>query len=143
MQQSILQQAQAAAAARTSPARPTRRPACKLPTSPLPMQPRTTCAFLPLPAYGDTYGEIRHEKDGLGSSACVTDDCRINIHINQFNQRLSQIFTPALRQQIQSVQDNRPPPPPYIPPSLGGEEGARPPPPLNVVIQVVGSRGDV
>lgn len=34
-------------------------------------------------------------------------------------------------------------PPGYIPPSLGGLPGQVRPPPLNVVIQVVGSRGDV
>jgi UDP:flavonoid glycosyltransferase YjiC (YdhE family) len=48
-----------------------------------------------------------------------------------------------LRHHIQSAQDDQPPPPPYIPPSLGGEDGISPPPRLNVVIQVVGSRGDV
>jgi hypothetical protein len=34
-------------------------------------------------------------------------------------------------------------PPAYIPPSLGGQPGQTPPPRLNVVIQIVGSRGDV
>ena len=34
-------------------------------------------------------------------------------------------------------------PPAYIPPSLGGLPGQTPPPRLNVVIQIVGSRGDV
>jgi len=34
-------------------------------------------------------------------------------------------------------------PPAYIPPALGGRPGESPPPPLNVVIHVVGSRGDV
>ncbi|OAR05797.1 hypothetical protein LLEC1_04639 [Akanthomyces lecanii] len=97
----------------------------------------------PPPAYGGAPGEIRAEKDGLGTSANVTDDGRVNIRINQLNRRLFQIFTPAIAQQAQSVQDTPSPPPPYIPPSLGGGEGVAPPPPLNVVIQVVGSRGDV
>lgn len=129
-----------------------------MPPRPIPQDPREQEALLqetdlispnaaeddlPPPAYGDTYGEIGNEKDGLGTSVRVTDDGRVNIRINQFNRRLSQIFTPAVRQQVQSVQDSRPPPPPYIPPSLGGDEGVPPPPPLNVVIQVVGSRGDV
>lgn len=41
--------------------------------------------------------------------------------------------------------DQLPDPPPidYIPQSLGGLPGQAPPPPLNVVIHVVGSRGDV
>ncbi len=97
----------------------------------------------PPPAYGDAPGEIHAEKDGLGTSANVTVDGRVNIRINQLNRRLSQICTPAIAQQAQSVQDTPSPPPVYIPPSLGGSEGVAPPPPLNVVIQVVGSRGDV
>ncbi|OCK75557.1 glycosyltransferase family 1 protein [Lepidopterella palustris CBS 459.81] len=143
VQQSILQQAQAAAAAaaQTDPARPTRQEALLQKTDLLTSDEAED--DIPPPTYGEIYGEIRDEKNGLGTSARVTDDGRVNIRINQFNRRLSQIFTPALRQQVQSVQDSRPPPLPYIPPSLGGEEGVPPPPPLNIVIQVVGSRGDV
>lgn len=141
MQQSMLQQPQATAAAQTDPARPTRQEALLHETDLI--TPDAAEDDMPPPVYGDIYGEIRNEEDGLGTSACVTDDGRVNIRINQFNRRLSQIFTPALRQQVQSVQDSRPPPSPYVPPSLGGEEGVPPPPPLNIVIQVVGSRGDV
>ncbi|KAJ6786514.1 hypothetical protein PWT90_09429 [Aphanocladium album] len=97
----------------------------------------------PPPAYGEAPGQIRAEKDGLGTTASVTEDGRVNIRINQLNRRLSQIFSPALAQQAQTAEDIPAPPPPYIPPSLGGSEGVAPPPPLNVVIQVVGSRGDV
>lgn len=52
---------------------------------------------------------------------------------------------PALRSQLSIVaQENEQPlPPGYIPPALGGLPGQVPPPPLNVVIHVVGSRGDV
>jgi len=141
VQQSILQQAQAAAAAQIDPARPMRQEAL-LQTTDL-ITPDAAEDIIPPPAYGDIHGEIRNEKDGLGTIASVTDDGRVNIRINQFNRRLSQIFTPAIHEHVQSVQDSRPPPPPYIPPSLGGEEGVPPPPPLNIVIQVVGSRGDV
>ncbi|KAM5341392.1 hypothetical protein ACJ41O_014423 [Fusarium nematophilum] len=141
MQQSIIRQAEAAITAQTNPSRPTRQEALLQMTDLV--TPDAAEDDMPPPAYGDSYGEIRNEKDGLGTSARVTDDGRVNIRINQLNRRLSQIFTPALRQQVQSDQDSRPPPPPYIPPSLGGEEGVPPPPPLNVVIQVVGSRGDV
>jgi UDP:flavonoid glycosyltransferase YjiC (YdhE family) len=142
VQQSMLQQAQAAAAAaQIDPARPTRQEALLQNTDLI--TPGAAEDDMPPPAYGDMYGEIRNEQDGLGTSARVTDDGRVNIHINQFNRHLAQIFTPALRQHVQSVKDSRPPPPPYISPSLGGEEGDPPPPALNVVIQVVGSRGDV
>jgi UDP:flavonoid glycosyltransferase YjiC (YdhE family) len=135
--QSILQQAEAAIAAQTHPTRPTIQEALLQETGLIDAAEDD----VPPPAYGDIYGEIRDKKDGLG--ARVTDDGRVNIRINQLNRRLSQVFTPALRQHVQSVQDSRPPPLPYIPPSLGGEEGVPPPPPLNIVIQVVGSRGDV
>ncbi|KAJ4342529.1 hypothetical protein N0V95_006930 [Ascochyta clinopodiicola] len=139
--QSVLQQAQAASAAQTDSARSTRREAL-LQEADL-ITPDATEENMPPPSYGQIHGEIRDEKNGHGPSAFVTDDGRVNIRINQFSRRLSQVFTPALHQHVQSVKDDLPPPPPYIPPSLGGGEGFRPPPPLNIVIQVVGSRGDV
>jgi UDP:flavonoid glycosyltransferase YjiC (YdhE family) len=141
IQQSILQQAEAAAAAQINPARHTRQ---DVPLEKVDLiTPDKDLDETPPPPYGDSYGEIRNEKDGLDTSASVTDDGRVNIRINSLNRRLSQVFSPDLRQQIQSVQDSRPPPPAYIPPSLGGKDGVPPPPSLNVVIQVVGSRGDV
>lgn len=137
VQLSILQQVEAVVGAQTNPARSTRQETLLQETDLI----HAAEDGMPPPAYGTIYGEIRDEKGGLG--ARVTDDGRVNIRINQFNRRLSQVFTPALRQHVQSVQDSLPPPLPYIPPSLGGKEGVSPPPPLNVVIQVVGSRGDV
>lgn len=53
------------------------------------------------------------------------------------------MLAPALRHQLDLSGDEAVPPPPYIPPSLGGLPGQTPPPPLNIVIHVVGSRGDV
>ncbi|KAG4441096.1 hypothetical protein IFR05_003450 [Cadophora sp. M221] len=141
MLQSILEQAQAAAASQsshTSSPRHSQRQEALLGETDL-LTPEAS-NDLPPPAYGDVYGEIQDKKDGL--DALVTDDGRVNIRINQFNRRLSQVFTPALRQHVQSVEECSSPPLPYIPPSLGGVDGV-PPPPLNVVIQVVGSRGDV
>ncbi|KAA8643875.1 uncharacterized protein ATNIH1004_008071, partial [Aspergillus tanneri] len=93
---------------------------------------------VPAPAYGEHYGVIHDEKNGMGTSAQLTDDGRVAIRINHFNRQLSQLIAPPLH-----VEDSRPLPPPYIPPSLGGDPSVRPPPPLNIVIQVVGSRGDV
>ncbi|KAL3423596.1 glycosyltransferase family 28 domain-containing protein [Phlyctema vagabunda] len=135
LQQSILQQAQAAA--QTDPVRSMRQEAF------LEKSDLITPDGDENPPYGGIYGEVRDEKNGLGTSARVTDDGRVNMRINQFNHRLSQIFTPALFEQVRSVQDSCPPPPPYVPPSLGGDRRITPPPPLNIVIQVVGSRGDV
>jgi hypothetical protein len=91
------------------------------------------------------YGEIHNEHYGLKTTASVAEDGRVDIHINQLNRRSSQIFTPSLRQKFQDDQDTSPvsSSSPYIPTSLSGEPGSPPPSPLNVVIQVVGSRGDV
>lgn len=140
LQQSILQQSQAAAAAQTDPARLAKREGF-LQTTDL-ITPDATEDDMYPPAYGETFGGIRNEKNDLDTSAYVTDDGRVNIRINSFNRRLSQIFAPALSQHVQSVEESSSSPLPYIPPSLGGK-GVPPPPPLNVVIQVVGSRGDV
>lgn len=54
-------------------------------------------------------------------------------------------MVPALRSQLnlQQAEPLAEPPPGYIPPALSGVAGQVPPPPLNVVIHVVGSRGDV
>lgn len=98
---------------------------------------------VPPPAYGEHYGAITNERDGLGTKASVAADGRVNIRIQQKSNKLSSLLVPALRHQQEISEDEKVPPPPYIPPSLGGEEGIPPPPPLNIVIQVVGSRGDV
>jgi len=98
---------------------------------------------VPPPAYGEHYGNITQEQEGFGTDASVADDGRVNIRITQRNRRLSNLLVPTLGQLQRAAEQQRAPPPPYIPPSLGGEEGHAPPPPLNVVIQVVGSRGDV
>ena len=75
----------------------------------------------------------------------MTEDGRINININQKTRKLSDLLVPALRQQLSLVaqEEETPLPPGYIPPALGGLPGQTPPPKLNVVIHVVGSRGDV
>ena len=75
-----------------------------------------------------------------------TDDGRVDINIDQRGRRLSTLLGPALRSQLdlQLPPEQQPElPPGYLPPSITGEEGQPPPPPLNIVIQVVGSRGDV
>ena len=97
----------------------------------------------PPPPYGSQYGEIRDEKNGTGTSAQLTEDGRIAIRINHFSRQLSQILAPALNQHDQVAGDSHPPlysPPPA---AQGSDPPSRPPLTLNIVIQVVGSRGDV
>jgi Glycosyltransferase family 28 N-terminal domain len=67
----------------------------------------------------------------------------VNIQINQRSRKFSSLLVPALRSQFDQLPVEEPAPPPYIPEALGGPSGAPLPPPLNIVIQVVGSRGDV
>lgn len=47
-------------------------------------------------AYGNIYGEIHDDTDGLGTTARTTDDGRVSSRINHFSLRASQVFTPAL-----------------------------------------------
>jgi len=70
-------------------------------------------------------------------------DGRVDININQKSRRLSNLLVPALRSQLNVQLEEEQLPPAYIPRALGGQPGQEPPPPLNVVIHVVGSRGDV
>ncbi|KAK5171319.1 uncharacterized protein LTR77_004463 [Saxophila tyrrhenica] len=97
----------------------------------------------PPPAYGEHFGHIANNQEGYDTKADVADDGRVNIRINQRNRQLSSLLVPALRHQQEITDHEHALPPPYIPPGLGGEEGVPPPPPMNVVIQIVGSRGDV
>jgi len=98
------------------------------------------------PAYGDHHDQIEMSQDGVDTKAHVTDDGRVDININQKTRKLSNLLVPALRNQLKLVEQQAheaPLPPGYIPPALGGLPGQTPPPRLNVVIHVVGSRGDV
>ncbi|KAI4764995.1 UDP-Glycosyltransferase/glycogen phosphorylase [Aureobasidium sp. EXF-3400] len=106
------------------------------------LSPTSTEENLPPPAYGNTYGDVSSQDAGLGTKATLRSDGRVNININQTSRQLSSLLVPALRSQL-DLADTTQVPPPYIPTSLGGAPGQPPPPPLNVVIHVVGSRGDV
>ncbi|CAI4219252.1 unnamed protein product [Parascedosporium putredinis] len=83
-----------------------------------------------------------------GRAALVADgfnDGRVNININQRTRKFSDLLGHTLRAQVaaDAVASPASPSIPYIPPTLGGEPGQTPPPRLNVVVQIVGSRGDV
>jgi hypothetical protein len=95
------------------------------------------------PAYSEVPGNIDDSNNQLGGQARVADDGRVNINISQKDRALSRVILPQLQRQLTQVDRDPAPPPPYIPEFLGGAPGQEPPPKLNVVIQVVGSRGDV
>ncbi|CAM1510161.1 Fc.00g004960.m01.CDS01 [Cosmosporella sp. VM-42] len=95
------------------------------------------------PPYGENPDQVQFSQPGFETSAAVTGDGRVNININTKNRRLADLLAPTLQSQIVPDTDVSILPPAYIPPSLGGQPGQTPPPRLNVVIQIVGSRGDV
>ncbi|KAI0521527.1 hypothetical protein F5B22DRAFT_541235 [Xylaria bambusicola] len=98
------------------------------------------------PAYSEVHDRLNIHQAGFNAGAAVTDDGRVNININQTSRHLADLIAPTLRNQLRheaEISGTKPLPPPYIPPSLGGQPGQTPPPRLNVVIQIVGSRGDV
>ncbi|KAA8893309.1 hypothetical protein FN846DRAFT_546447 [Sphaerosporella brunnea] len=94
----------------------------------------------PPPAYTDVYGTIDVSEGGMDTKAVLTDDGRISININQRSQRLSNILTPALHSQWKAIRKEQET-------SFGASyaipEFARDVPPLNILIQIIGSRGDV
>ncbi|KAI9728526.1 MAG: hypothetical protein M1834_007664 [Cirrosporium novae-zelandiae] len=92
---------------------------------------------VPPPEYSDIYEEVDFSQAGFDTVARPTKDGRVNIKINQKSRKLSNLLVPALRSQLDLQQ------PEYVPPSLTGVPGEVPPPPMSVVIQIVGSRGDV
>ncbi|KAL9115831.1 MAG: hypothetical protein Q9227_000199 [Pyrenula ochraceoflavens] len=95
---------------------------------------------VPPPAYdSNTYGKLKISQVGLDTGAKVNDDGRVGIKINQRNHKLSNLLAPALRHQLELHKK----PTLHQIPSLIPTEGQPPIPPLNIVIQIVGSRGDV
>ena len=74
------------------------------------------------------------------ASFFILDDGRFNINLHTKNRRLADLLAPTINSQISASHTL---PPGYIPPSLGAEPDQSPPPALNIVVQIVGSRGDV
>ncbi|KEF59768.1 uncharacterized protein A1O9_04616 [Exophiala aquamarina CBS 119918] len=95
---------------------------------------------VPPPAFnGAEYGQLDISQNGLDTGAQIASDGRVNIKINQRNRKLSNLLLPALRRQMELERHKAEP---EIPEGLGETDGL-PPPPMNIVIQIVGSRGDV
>ncbi|KAJ9658344.1 hypothetical protein H2198_003774 [Neophaeococcomyces mojaviensis] len=90
---------------------------------------------VPPPPYdAGQYGQLDISQNGLDTGARVGKDGRVNIKIKEKSKRVTEILAPMLR--------GKPEPEPEIPEGLGYADGL-PPPPMNIVIQIVGSRGDV
>ncbi|KAM0220776.1 hypothetical protein ACHAQI_000243 [Fusarium lateritium] len=95
------------------------------------------------PPYGENHNQVHFSQPGFDAGAEVTGDGRVNININAKTRRLTDLLAPTLQDQLQPEPERPDLPPAYIPPNLGGRPGQTPPPKLNVVVQIVGSRGDV
>ena len=97
----------------------------------------------PLP-FGQNLGEVDFNPDGVNTKVKVANDGRLDISIDQTSRQFSDLLAPALQSQLDSQHSEAPKThlTGHIPPSLSGLPGQIPPP-LNVVIHVVGSRGDV
>jgi UDP:flavonoid glycosyltransferase YjiC (YdhE family) len=96
----------------------------------------------PPPYNGAKYGQLDISQNGMDTDAKVGKDGRINININQRSCKLSNLLVPALRRQL-DLQGAKAKEEPPIPEGLGETRDGLPPPPMNLVIQIVGSRGDV
>ncbi|RDW61435.1 hypothetical protein BP5796_11327 [Coleophoma crateriformis] len=92
------------------------------------------------PAYDDATGAVNIHQDGLNSQSQVGDDGRVDIRINETDARLvnqiEQIRLAAVQEESQIST-------PTNPPAYLDDRPVEAPPPLNIVIHVVGSRGDV
>ncbi|KAI9830004.1 MAG: hypothetical protein M1826_005177 [Phylliscum demangeonii] len=92
--------------------------------------------------------EVQLDQEGVGTRAKVAYDGRVNIHIDQKSQRLPGLLGSAIRHHTTDALPQHKPAisasehsslPSYL---TATAEGA-PPPPMNVVVQVLGTRGDV
>ena len=79
------------------------------------------------------YGTLDIQEPALDTSAAVTPDGRVNININQKTSRISALLSSATTQRVSAPTAV----PVAVPPSLTNI------PPLNIVIQLIGSRGDI
>ncbi|RMZ75605.1 hypothetical protein DV737_g5216, partial [Chaetothyriales sp. CBS 132003] len=95
----------------------------------------------PVPYNGAAYGQLDIDQNGLTTGAHLAKDGRINIKIDQHTKKLSNLLVSGLRKQLE-LRKAHEAAEPAIPEGLGDTDGL-PPPPMNIVIQIVGSRGDV
>ncbi|KAL8671013.1 MAG: hypothetical protein Q9168_004465 [Polycauliona sp. 1 TL-2023] len=92
------------------------------------------------PAYSEVIGNCDLPQDGLLTQTQVRDDGRVDIDLDETDTQLAQQIA-----QLHTAQPPEPETPQTLTPtpSYFGKVTDEAPPPLNVVIHVVGSRGDV
>ena len=87
------------------------------------------------PAFGDQYGRVTITNDSLNTKANITEDGRISIAFSEKNRRLSLIAPRLLAEEKLDM--------PIEMLALLDREHYDDPPRLNIVIQIIGSRGDI
>ena len=106
-----------------------------------PVQDTAPVEDVPPPPYNaGAYGQLDISQNGLDTGATVGNDGRVNIKIREKGRRVQDLLAPMLQRHMTEL--HKPAPEPEIPEGLGDMDGL-PPPPMNIVIQIVGSRGDV
>jgi Glycosyltransferase family 28 N-terminal domain len=85
------------------------------------------------PPYGEQYGRVIIDNDTLDTKANVTEDGRINIAFTEKHRRLSVLST-LLTQELDLPIETM---------AQLDRENYNDPPPMNIVIQIIGSRGDI
>jgi Glycosyltransferase family 28 N-terminal domain len=85
------------------------------------------------PAFGDGYGSLKINNDSLDTRAIVTEDGRINIAFSEKQRRLSKL-APLLNETLSIPKETL---------ALLDTKTYDDPPPLKIVIQIIGSRGDI
>ncbi|TGZ77271.1 hypothetical protein EX30DRAFT_398682 [Ascodesmis nigricans] len=84
----------------------------------------------PPPAYDEVVGRVDLREDEVGGQAQVAEDGRVNINISQKSRRMSAVLRAQFRVDEKDTTTPIPAPLRHIPP-------------LNILIQIIGSRGDV
>ena len=85
------------------------------------------------PAFGNQYGQVTIDNDSLDTKANVTGDGRINIAFAEKSRRLS-VLAPLLTEELDLPIETL---------AQLDSQHCEDPPPLKIVIQIIGSRGDI
>lgn len=86
------------------------------------------------PAFGDRYGQVAIDNDSLGTKASVTDDYCINIAFAEKCRRLTALAPLLMEKKLDLPTETL---------AHLDSQHYDDPPPLKIVIQIIGSRGDI
>ena len=87
------------------------------------------------PPFGEQYGRVTIKNDSLDTKANVTEDGRINLVFAEKHRRLSVLVPMIAKKEEMDI--------PIETLALMDRENYDDPPPMKIVIQIIGSRGDI